>query len=114
MPRFVILEHDHPHIHWDLMLEVGSTLKAWRLAKPPVNKGESIDAVLLDDHRVIYLDYEGLVSGARGTVTRWDAGNYESLAWEEERALHVLLKGSRIQGVGVLDRRDTGWVFLWS
>ena len=36
MPRFVILEHDHPHLHWDLMLEADGSLHAWRLACVPV------------------------------------------------------------------------------
>ena len=35
MPRFVILEHDHPVVHWDLMLEAGEALRTWRLAAPP-------------------------------------------------------------------------------
>src|SRR5205807_395991 len=35
MPRFVILEHDHPELHWDLMLEAGPVLRTWRLAAPP-------------------------------------------------------------------------------
>jgi len=26
----------------------------------------------------VYLDYEGPVGGGRGTVTRWDGGEYES------------------------------------
>ena len=29
MPRFVILEHDHPEVHWDLMLEAGASLFAF-------------------------------------------------------------------------------------
>ena len=27
MPRYVILEHDHPVLHWDLMLEAGGVLQ---------------------------------------------------------------------------------------
>src|SRR5437879_2020084 len=34
MRRFVILEHDHPQLHWDLMLEAGPALRTWRLSAP--------------------------------------------------------------------------------
>src|SRR5204862_462785 len=72
MPRFVILEHDHPERHWDFMLEAGPVLRTWRLAKAPDATGIRIAAQPLGDHRALYLDYEGPLSGARGTVTRWD------------------------------------------
>lgn len=78
MPRFVILEHDHPELHWDLMLETGDVLRTWRLAEPPTAIGQSIRAIPIADHRTMYLDYEGPVSGNRGTVNRWDAGRFET------------------------------------
>ena len=111
MPRFVILEHDHPELHWDLMLEVGSVLKTWRLAKAPEMREEAIAAEPLGDHRLFYLNYEGPVSGARGKVTRWDEGSYQSLAAEAGQALHVLLDGNRVQGSAVMERHAGGWVF---
>ena len=43
MRRFVILEHDHPKLHLDLMLEAGDVLQTWRLAGAP-SPGRSIDA----------------------------------------------------------------------
>lgn len=78
MPRFVILTHDHPFLHWDLLLEqegVGA-LRAWRLLAEPLS-APTIDAEPLADHRALYLDYEGPVSGGRGHVVRWDTGDYE-------------------------------------
>ena len=33
------------------------------------------------DHRRMYLDYEGEVSGQRGSVRRVDSGTYRALAW---------------------------------
>ena len=36
MPRFVILAHDWPTPHFDLLLEAGAVLKAWRLLAEPV------------------------------------------------------------------------------
>lgn len=75
MPRFVLLEHDHPVLHWDLMLECGDTLRTWRLDRVPTVTA-TIPADPLPDHRLAYLDYEGPVSGARGTVKRVDAGEF--------------------------------------
>ena len=73
--RFVILEHDHPFLHWDLLLEDGDVLKSWRLLQAP-ETGVSVPAEHLPDHRLMYLDYEGPVSGNRGTVTRVAGGEY--------------------------------------
>ena len=77
MPRFVILEHDHPELHWDLMLEMDGILKTWRLPAPPPDRPAS--ALAIGDHRLAYLEYEGPVSGARGHVKRWDRGTYDVL-----------------------------------
>lgn len=76
MPRFVILTHDHPFRHWDLMLEEGPGLRTWRLTEAP-QPGRAIAAERLPDHRCEYLDYEGPVSGGRGTVRRVDHGTYD-------------------------------------
>jgi hypothetical protein len=75
MPRFVILSHDHPSPHWDFMLEQGEALRTWRLAEVP-RPGRTLPAEPLPDHRKAYLDYEGPVSGGRGTVAQVDAGKY--------------------------------------
>src|SRR5262245_30386573 len=85
MPRFVILEHDHPALHWDLMLEVGDVLWTWRLAVAPEVASRSIAAERIGDHRRSYLDYEGPVSGGRGTVKPWDRGSYETEVSEPAR-----------------------------
>ena len=89
MPRFVILTHDSPVLHWDLMLEQGEILRTWRLAAPPAD-GQVIEAEALADHRRHYLDYEGPVSGGRGNVTRFAAGDY-LLESETDRELRVRL-----------------------
>ncbi len=109
MPRYVILEHDHPHLHWDLMLEAGAVLRTWRLQAPP-RPGATVAAEASSDHRPHYLDYEGPVSGGRGRVVRWDAGTY---AGEENPGRLVLrLEGARLRGTAVLARDDSGaWSF---
>lgn len=84
MPRFVVLLHDLPPtfargLHWDLMLQHGDVLRTWSLARPPLPP-LCIEAELLPDHRLAYLEYEGPVSGGRGCVTRWDQGMYSAIA----------------------------------
>jgi hypothetical protein len=102
MPRFVILEHDHPALHWDLMLEAGEALRTWRLEAAP-GPGPDFVAARSFDHRRVYLDYEGPVSGGRGRVVRWDGGTF---AWQEEAEDRVVvrLSGGRLHGVLRLDR----------
>jgi DNA polymerase Ligase (LigD) len=110
MPRYVILEHDHPELHWDLMLEAGEVLRTWQLHGPP-HPGRAVAATASFDHRLLYLDYEGAVSGGRGRVTRWDAGTF---ALEEERAgwLVLRLAGARLAGPAVLEETAAGrWSF---
>src|SRR5947208_419106 len=75
MPRYVILEHDYPTLHWDFLLEAGAVLRAWRLAAPP-QPDRAVPAEPSFDHRLVYLEYEGPVSGDRGCVRRWDSGTY--------------------------------------
>jgi hypothetical protein len=102
VPRFVILEHDHPRLHWDFMLEAGDVLKTWRLAAPP-QAGPAVDAVPLPDHRHQYLDYEGPVSGNRGRVARWDAGEFVWRLHTEDR-VEVQLAGRCVHGTAVLEK----------
>jgi hypothetical protein len=107
MPRFVILEHDHPFLHCDLMLEGEGVLFTWRLdALPEV--GKTLAAERIGDHRMMYLDYEGPVSGGRGSVRRVEGGTF---SWVSDPAelndlCHVQLNGNRLSGLLRLDRGD--------
>jgi len=92
--RFVILTHDHPQLHWDLMLEEAQSLRTWRLLAEPIS-ANPIPAEALPAHRKHYLTYEGPVSGNRGTVARWDAGTYRLLEGDDEH-LRVELDGQRL------------------
>ena len=109
MPRFVVLEHNHPVLHWDFMLEQGLALRTWRLARPPA-PGLPIEAEALGAHRLAYLEYEGPVSGNRGRVTRWDRGTFRWLTEEEERVV-VHLEGVRLSGTAELVQAVEGWRF---
>lgn len=111
MPRFVILTHDHPFLHWDLMLEADGTLHTWRLLDEP-RPDVPIRAEALPDHRIAYLDYEGPVSRGRGNVTRWDAGTFTDAACGEFERV-VIICGARLRGQATLTQRPEGlcWTF---
>ena len=110
MPRYVILEHDHPFLHWDFMLEAGTGLRTWRLATPP-EPGQVIAATPLGEHRRLYLDYEGPLSGDRGRVVRWDAGTFRWLTDTGDRIV-VQLQEGRVHGTVLLERTGTAdWTF---
>ena len=97
MPRFVILEHDHPSLHWDFMIESDDdTLLTWRLARPP-GGGTPVAATALPNHRKMYLDYEGEVSGGRGYVRRWDRGDYVWIR-RGDSELEIRISGKRVTG----------------
>ena len=108
MPRFVLLRHDHPTLHWDLMLDAGGALWTWRLEHPP-RDGQAQAADRIGDHRTLYLDYEGPVSGGRGEVRREAAGGFEWLT-REEGELIVRLDAPGLTGVLALTAGGTGWV----
>lgn len=114
MPQFVLLEHDHPRLHWDFMLEAGATLRTWRLDQIPDHDG-MIPAEQLADHRLAYLDYEGPVSGNRGTVRRIDRGEFRMLEDQASRIV-VQLDGLRLRGEVQLEQtadHEAGWSFHW-
>jgi len=110
MPRFVVLEHAGLRgVHWDFMLESGTVLRTWALCETPL-AGKVIAAEALADHRLAYLEYEGPISGGRGSVSCWDQGTYELLE-ESPTGLELRLAGNRISGCIRLSRVDAGWEF---
>jgi hypothetical protein len=104
MPRFVILQHDWPTLHWDFLLEKGPILQSWRLLTEP-GPGREVPAQPNAEHRLLYLDYEGPVSDGRGTVSRWDAGNFDWIADEQERIV-VELHGNRLSGPCLIEGQN--------
>lgn len=105
MPRFVVLHHECPSgyarpSHWDFMLEADGALRTWALAARP-DTDSSIDAEALSDHRLAYLQLEGPLSGGRGSVARWDQGEYRAEEWKPEKVV-VRLSGARLSGLATL------------
>lgn len=116
MPRFALLIHDHPFVHWDLLVQCGEVLRSWRLLESPDrwrSAAESTDlsAEAIADHRLMYLDYEGPVSRERGRVARWDHGQAEWQA-DSESSVRLRLSGSQLVGELALDREPSQ--SLWS
>ena len=115
MPRFVLLEHRWDGLHWDFMLEHGEVLRTWAIDAPVVADAD-LPARALPEHRRIYLEYEGEISGNRGTVHRVAEGSYTAEIWEEDR-VRVRLQGPQL--VGELEIRqvvpaadgELTWVF---
>lgn len=80
--RFVVLKHDWPEPHRDLIVELrdpagSDRLPTWALYPElsddvlfPTDRSLAGRAVTLEPHRREYLDYEGPVSGDRGSVKR--------------------------------------------
>jgi hypothetical protein len=117
MPRFVLLLHETPSgyprpTHYDLMLEHGAVLWTWALEELPT-ANLRIAAERLADHRPHYLDYEGPVSGNRGSVRRIDEGAYDLFS-ESDNNTQIRLHGSSIRGRLSITRDDSHrcWIEL--
>lgn len=82
------------------MLTAEGVLRTWALAEEPSGR-LSCAAEQLPDHRLAYLDYEGEVSGGRGSVTRYDQGEYR-LEKDDAAGLVVELRGMRLCGTALL------------
>lgn len=121
MKQFALLSHDHPFPHWDFLLETGEHLTTWRLLSLPNSQGvaQTISAERLPDHRKMYLDYEGPVSGNRGQVQRVDRGAY-ILIEQTETYWQLRIEGEMLQGFATLAVEGSGerdsnavWSLLW-
>lgn len=110
--RYVILHHTLPDAqprgsHYDLMLDAGTLLRTWALDESP-QPGRQFAALPLAPHRRDYLTYEGPVSGNRGSVARWDAG--ECLLDSDEPDKVVLrLAGAKYSGRITLQAAGERW-----
>jgi hypothetical protein len=95
--KYVVLRHEGiQEPHFDLLFETrpGSDLATWRASEWPITAATEFTP--LRPHRRAYLQYEGLISGDRGTVQRLHTGHHSV---EEDRAEHltvVLEDGQRL------------------
>lgn len=113
--RYVVLFHVHPTDgdHYDLMIEAGSTLATWRAMERPesASADHPVNCLQIGNHRTVYLDYEGPVSGNRGHVRQHDVGHCTTSTLGTSR-ITVRFAGNVLNGDFVLER-DEGAADQW-
>lgn len=103
MFRYSILWHsDIDEPHYDLMFETspGSALATWRSPVWPITSPVSLKK--LRDHRPAFLNFQGSLSGDRGTVTQIAVGMCEitideKLTWNISWPVDVGLRKLRLE-----------------
>lgn len=118
---YCVQRHDASHLHYDLRLSVGGTLKSWA-----VPNGPSLDpaikqlAVHVEDHPLEYVTFEGNIPAGNygaGSMMLWDLGHWEPLedmaaeAQLERGDLKIRFHGEKLRGDFALVRmkdRKTG------
>lgn len=130
--RFVVQRHDASRLHYDFRLEIGGVLKSWAVPKgPSMNPADKRLAVMVEDHPVGYIDFEGEIPEGNygaGTVEIWDNGLFmpvnKDMEKISERAallalskgeLKFLLEGKKLEGEFVLVRMkkdDKNWLLI--
>ncbi len=102
--RTVLLKHTLPDTSWhiDWLIEVDGSraehLPTFRLAgRPDLPTTDGFDAERIDDHRRLYLDYTGPVSGGRGRVDLVSEGDVlDVVGWPDFLDVTVQL-GERVR-----------------
>jgi bifunctional non-homologous end joining protein LigD len=105
-PIFVIQRHDARRLHYDFRLERDGALASWAVPKGvPLEVGERVLAVHVEDHPLDYASFEGEIPKGNygaGTVEIWDRGTYDLLEEKKNGGLTVRLHGERLQGTWTL------------
>ncbi len=96
--RYVVLHHTGiSDAHYDLMIETapGSDLATWRVPHWP--PGATDKFTVLPIHRKHYLEYEGPISGNRGSVHRIASGTHRIVEDSPDRFVTCLDENQKIE-----------------
>jgi len=120
---FVVQKHNASRLHYDFRIESESgVLISWAVPKGP-SMDPSIKrlAVLVEDHPLDYLDFEGIIPPGNygaGTVIVWDIGSYRTedsiLKQLESGKISLELVGKKLRGRFTLirTRNKTQWLLI--
>ena len=122
-PMFVIQKHHARHMHYDLRLEMGGTLKSWAVPQGPcLDPKVKRFAKLVEDHPLEYGSFEGRIPDGNygaGSVIIWDRGTYVTLKDPEQGLadgeIKFRLVGEKLSGGWTLVRMKddpTNWLFI--
>lgn len=116
--QYCVQRHHASHLHYDLRLEVGGTLKSWAVPKgPTLDPTKKHLAMMVEDHPIEYGGFEGVIPKGNygaGSVMLWDRGSYEQLGEgtaEEQLArgdFKFRIRGEKIQGEFAIVRTQRG------
>jgi bifunctional non-homologous end joining protein LigD len=120
MPIFVVHEHHAKRLHFDLRLEMEGLLKSWAVPKgPSMNPADKRLAVRVDDHNLVYADFEGKIPESEygaGDVVIWDSGTYELMSGGIDAGkLEIVFRGKKIKGMFAFVRmsgKDREWLLI--
>ena len=122
---FVVQKHDASRLHYDFRLESeDGVLVSWAVPQgPSVNPETKRLAILVEDHPLDYLHFEGTIPSGNygaGTVIVWDTGNYTSkqiLSEQMKRGkVSIELYGNKLKGMFSLIRtkKENQWLLIKS
>ncbi len=126
MTHFVVQEHHARHLHWDFRLEIAGVLKSWSIPKgPSLNPADKRLAVMVDDHPLSYLHFEGVIPEGEygaGFVVIWDQGSYCHVEGEDPAnglksgKIAIELQGEILRGsftlVQMKGRGEKNWLLI--
>jgi len=109
---YAMKKHHATHLHYDLRLEWNGVLLSWALREgPSCRAGVVREAVEMDDHRLAYLQFEGVHE--TGPIMLWDRGTWELNPKSEDigSSLHkgilrFTLHGEKLKGGWTLTRTN--------